>query len=68
MGLAWIHMKKVGKKKCGGAKAGSFHHVHNLKGSGGWSASVSLGIFSLNYQKDAPKLELTKSAKYSNYN
>jgi hypothetical protein len=53
-------------RKCRARKAGSYYMEHNQSGTGGWSASVSLAVFSLSYSSPGGQV-LQKAAKYDYY-
>lgn len=65
MGFAWIEMKRK-NTNCPGPRQGRFYHEHNQDGSGGWSASLSLSIFSLSYSSSGGQ-RLQKSTPVSTY-
>ena len=52
---------------CDARRAGSYFYEHNQDGGGGWSASVSMAIFSISYSGSSGQT-LQKSATYSYYN
>ena len=66
-GFHWIDMRRDRTSKaCRARKAGSYYMEHNQDGSGGWSASVSLAVFSLSYSGSGGQV-LQKAAKYDYY-
>lgn len=66
-GFHWIDMRRDRiRKACRARKAGSYYMEHNQEGSGGWSASISLAVFSLSYSGSGGQV-LQKAAKYDYY-
>lgn len=66
-GFHWIDMRRDRTlRACRARKAGSYYMEHNQGGSGGWSASVSLAVFSVSYSGGGGQV-LQKAAKYDYY-
>jgi hypothetical protein len=66
-GFHWTDMRRDRVlRACRARKAGSYYMEHNQGGSGGWSASVSLAVFSLSYSGSGGQV-LQKAAKYDYY-
>ena len=66
-GFHWIDLRRDRVlRACRARKAGSYYMEHNQGGDGGWSASVSLAIFSMSYSSGGGQV-LQKAARYDYY-
>jgi hypothetical protein len=65
-GIHAIDMRRD-KIGCNARRAGSYFYEHNQGGDGGWSASLSMAVFSISYSGSSGQT-LQKAAAYNYYN